>query len=106
MWSATLRPAGMKKLVHATRAKSNRKQTGIRTAKARRAMQDVMNHAQVTIGIRERVMPLVRRSRVVAMKFNDPNSDAIQNTKIEIPQRLWPIACPGPASLPTALSGA
>ena len=33
-------------------------------------------------------MPLVRRSSVVAMKFSDPSSEAMQKTKIEIPRGL------------------
>ena len=81
-------------------------QAGSKTANASRAMHEVMNQAHVTIGMRDKVMPLVRRSRVVAMKFREPNSDAIQNTNIEIPHKLWPTPWPGPASAPTALSGA
>src|SRR5258708_11738439 len=69
-------------------------------------MHDVMNHAQLTIGMRASVMPLVRRSSVVAMKFNAPSSEPIQKTKIEIPHRVCPSPSPGPASFPTALSGA
>jgi len=41
------------------------------TANASSAMQEVMNHAQVQIGIRASVMPLVRRSSVVAIKFKE-----------------------------------
>src|SRR5271163_363493 len=51
-------------------------------------------------------IPLVRRSRVVAMKFRAPSRDAIQKIAIDIAHRFWPIASPGPASPPTALSGA
>src|SRR5262245_27006455 len=96
----------MKKLVPATRSRMSSRQAGSNTANASSAIQAVMNQAQVTIGIRDRVIPLVRRSRVVAMKFRDPNRDAIQNTNIEIPHKLWPTPWPGPASAPTALRGA
>ena len=81
----------MKKLVPAVRSRMRRRQAGSRTAKASSEIHEVMNHAQVTIGMRERVMPFVRRSKVVAMKFSDQRRDAIQKTKIEIPQRLCPI---------------
>src|SRR6266478_10118922 len=100
------RPAGIKKLVPATRSRINSTHAGRRTAKAKRPMHDVINQAQVEIGRRERVMPLVRRSRVVAMKFNEPSNWPTQKSPIEIAQRFCPQARPGPASLPTALSGA
>ena len=45
--SLMTRPAGMKKLVPATRSRINRMHAGINTAKAMRPMTDVMNHAQV-----------------------------------------------------------
>jgi hypothetical protein len=69
-------------------------------------MQEVMNHAHVTMGMRASVMPLVRKSSVVAMKFSAPNSEAMQKTKIERAHRVCPSPSPGPESLPTALSGA
>ena len=69
-------------------------------------MQEVMNHAQVQMGMRIRVMPLARRSRVVAMKFSAPNSEPMQKSAIEIPHRFCPMPRPGPASDPMALSGA
>src|SRR5579864_9292660 len=100
------RPAGMKKLVPATRSRISSRQAGNKTAKASRLMHEVMNHAQVEMGILERVMPLVRRSSVVAMKFNEPSKEAMQKTKIDRPQSVWPRPSPGPASAPTALSGA
>ncbi len=81
-------PEGTKKLVPATRSRISNKQAGRRTANANSEMQEVMNHAQLTIGIRASVIPLVRRSRVVAMKFREPSKDAIQKTKIESPQSV------------------
>src|SRR6266403_1625009 len=99
-------PAGMKKLVPATRSRIKSTQAGRRTAKAKRPMQDVMNQAHVLIGRRDSIMPLVRRSSVVAMKFNEPSNWPMQKRPMEIAQRFWPQARPGPASLPTALSGA
>src|SRR5208283_5590697 len=80
-------------------------QAGSNTAKASRAMQEVMNHAQVQMGMRIKVMPLARRSRVVAMKFSAPSKDPMQKMAIDMPHRLAPHCMPGPASLPTALSG-
>src|SRR5712672_1954697 len=51
-------------------------------------------------------IPLVLKSRVVAMKFRAPSNEATQKIAMEIAQRSWPKAKPGPASPPTALSGA
>src|SRR5216684_5136353 len=65
--SLATRPEGMKKLVPAWRSRIKRMQAGNNTAKASRAMQEVMNHAQVHSGMRIKDMPLARRSRVVAM---------------------------------------
>src|ERR1700730_14594125 len=84
----------------------SRMQAGINTANAVRPMQEVMNHAQALRGRRIKLMPLARRSRVVGMKFNDPNSWPTQKRAIEVAQRTTPVPCPGPATLPTALSGA
>ena len=81
-------------------------QAGIKTANAMSPMTEVMNHAQVEYGMRASDIPFVRRSSVVVMKFNAPSSCATQNRVIETAQRVWPTPCPGPASLPTALSGA
>ena len=96
----------MKKLVPAVRSRSKSMQAGRSTAKASKAIQEVMNHAQVQIGMRIRVMPLARRSSVVAMKLRAPSRDPMQKMAIEIPQRFIPQPIPGPASLPTALKGA
>src|ERR1700704_5414001 len=98
-------PPGMKKLVPATRSRISNKHAGSSTANASSAMQEVINHAQDEIGMRISVMPLVRRSSVVAMKFKAPSSDATQNSAMEIPHSVCPIPRPGPASEPTALSG-
>ena len=107
-WSRSLitSPAGMKKLVPATRSSSSRMQAASNTENAIRPMTDVMNHAHVENGMRASVMPFVRRSSVVATKFNDPNSCPTQKIAIESAHSVWPSPCPGPASLPTALSGA
>src|ERR1700730_17663259 len=51
-------------------------------------------------------MPLVRKSRDVAMKFSAPSNEATQNIAFNVAQRSWPKANPGPASPPTALRGA
>ena len=49
-------------------------QAGIRTAKAVRPMTEVMNQAHALSGRRISDMPLVRMSRVVVMKFNEPSN--------------------------------
>src|SRR5277367_3933002 len=96
----------MKKLVPAVRSRIRRMQAGNKTANASKAITEVTNHAHEQNGMRASDMPLVRRSRVVEMKFSAPNSDAIQKIAIEMAQRFWPMAKPGPASPPTALNGA
>src|SRR3954466_10658671 len=101
-----MRPDGIKKLVPATRSRISNMQAGSNTANASKEMQEVMNHAQVLSGMRIRVMPLVRRSSVVEMKYSDPSNDAMQKIEIDIAQSVWPVARPGPATPPTALSGA
>ena len=68
--SLTTSPPGMKKLVPATRSRMSRMQAGSSTENAMRPITEVMNHAQVENGMRIRVMPLVRRSSVVAMKLS------------------------------------
>src|SRR5207247_6041248 len=81
-------------------------QAGMRTAKAARPMQEVMNHAQALSGRRHRLMPRVRISSVVVMKFNAPSSWPTQNRAMEVAHRTTPVPSPGPATDPTALSGA
>ena len=81
-------------------------QAGIKTANAIRPMTAVMNHAQVENGMRASDMPLVRRSSVVAMKFSAPRSCATQKMAMDTAHSVCPAPWPGPASLPTALSGA
>ena len=66
----------------------------------------VMNHAQVEYGMRMNVIPFVRRSSVVAMKFSDPRSWPMQKIAIETAHNVWPSPSPGPDALPTALNGA
>ena len=65
-----------------------------------------MNQAHVLIGRRERVIPFVRRSNVVAIKFSEPSNWPTQKSPIDIAHKFCPQASPGPASLPTALNGA
>src|ERR1017187_6710388 len=69
-------------------------------------MHEVMNHAQALSGRRMRLIPLTRRSRVVVMKFNEPNNWPTQNSAMEIAHRTTPAPCPGPPTEPTAFSGA
>src|SRR5258708_11674122 len=79
---------------------------GIRTARAVSPMQEVMTHANVGSGNRHILMPLQRRSRTLGIKFNDPNSWPTQKMAMESAQITTPEPCPGPATAPTALSGA
>src|SRR6266403_384836 len=104
--SLTTKPEGMKKLVPAVRSRIKSMQAGRSTANASSAMHEVMNQAQVQIGMRMRVMPFARRSRVVEIKLSAPSKDPMQKMAIEIAQRFIPQPIPGPASLPTALKGA
>src|SRR5204862_6164845 len=77
-----------------------------KTANAVNPITEVMNQAQVLNGSRQRLMPLVRMSRVVVMKFKDPRNCPTQKRAIEIAHRTTPLPSPGPATDPTALSGA
>ena len=77
-------PPGMKKLVPATRSRMSRMQAGSSTAKATSAITAVTNQAHVAYGRRPSDMPFVRRSSVVAMKFSDPSSWAMQKMAMEI----------------------
>ncbi len=43
---------------------------------------------------------------MVAMKFSAPSSWPTQNSAIDTAHNVCPVPWPGPASLPTALSGA
>src|SRR5215470_12048464 len=83
----------------------SRMQAGIRTAKAVSPMQEVINHAQALIGSRHMLMPLVRRSRVVVMKFREPSNWPTQKMAIDVAHSTTPVPSPGPATLPSALSG-
>ena len=49
-------------------------QAGISTANAVRPMTEVMNQAQALSGRRHMLMPRVRISRVVVMKFSEPSN--------------------------------
>src|SRR5450631_1903039 len=81
-------------------------QAGSNTAKAVSPMQEVINQAQAVIGRRISVIPLVRMSSTVEMKFNEPSNWPMQKIPIAAAQRTWPVPCPGPAIEPTALRGA
>src|SRR5882724_4562272 len=81
-------------------------QAGMSTAKAARPMQEVMNHAQALSGSRHRLMPRVRISSVVVMKFNEPSNWPTQKMPIESAHRTTPDPSPGPPTSPIALSGA
>ncbi len=65
-------------------------QAGSRTAKAGNPMQEVMNHAHADSGMRIKLMPFARRSRVVAMKFSDPSNCPTQKMAIEMAHRTCP----------------
>src|SRR5580704_1058524 len=105
-WSLITRFDATKKLVPATWSRISRMQAGIRTENDVSPMQEVMNHAQVGIGNRHMLMPLQRRSRTLGIKFKAPNNWPTQNMAIEAAQITTPEPWPGPATFPTALSGA
>ena len=69
-------------------------------------MTDVINQAHAVKGRRHRLMPRVRMSSVVVMKFNEPSNWPTQKMAIELAHRTTPIPCPGPDAGPIALSGA
>src|ERR1700687_839150 len=96
----------MKKLVPAIRSRISRRHAGRSTAKASKPMHEVRNQAQVEMGMRIKVIPLARRSSVVAMKLSEPSNWPTQKMAIKIAQRFCPQPKPGPASLPMALRGA
>jgi hypothetical protein len=79
---------------------------GISTAKAVRPITDVMNQAQALSGKRHMLMPLVRISSVVVMKFSEPSNWPMQKIQIAAAQRTTPVPWPGPLADPIALSGA
>src|SRR5207249_12120686 len=81
-------------------------QAGMSTAKAARPMQEVMNHAQALSGRRHRLMPRVRISSVVEMKFNAPSSWPTQNRAMEVDNRTTPVTSTGQDTDQTAISGA
>ena len=67
---------------------------GSSTENAISPITEVMNQAQVEKGSRESVMPLVRRSSVVAMKLSAPSSWPTQNSAMETAHSVWPSALP------------
>ena len=64
------------------------------TAKVNRAMIAVMNQAQTVKGMRIRLMPRVRRSKVVTMMLIAPNIEAMQKTAIPRIHRVCPQPMP------------
>src|ERR1044071_10252621 len=72
-----LNPPGTKKLVPTLRSSNNKIPAESNTPKASSPRIAVMNQDQQVSGIRIRVMPLARRSRIVVMKFKAPINDAI-----------------------------
>ena len=81
-------------------------QAGIKTANAVRPMQEVMNHDHALSGRRHRLIPRVRMSRVVVMKFSEPSNWPTQKRPIEIAHRTTPVPSPGPPTGPIAFRGA
>src|ERR1700730_17828297 len=83
-----------------------RMQAGMSAENAVKPMMEVMNQPHVLSGIRHRLLPLVRMSSVVVMKFNEPSNWPTQKIASEVAHRTTPRPCPGPATEPTALNGA
>ena len=65
----------------------------------------VTSQVQQVSGIRISLMPLQRRSTMVAMKLMAPISDAPQKMAMLTIQRVWPKPSPGPVTGPAPLSG-
>src|ERR1022692_3297234 len=84
----------------------SRMQAGIKTAKAVRPMQEVMNQDHALSGKRHKLIPRVRMSSVVVMKLSEPSNWPTQKIAMEVAQRTTPIPSPGPPAEPTALKGA
>jgi len=97
--------AGNKELVPAVRSSSNRTPAASSTAKPSSPRMAVTSQVQHVSGMRIRLMPLHRRSTVVAMKLIAPISEAPQKIAILIIHRVCPIPSPGPDRRPTALRG-
>src|SRR3990170_8550980 len=94
--SLTTRPPGMKKLVPAVRSSKSSTHAASSTPKDSRPSTAVISQAQTVSGMRERVMPLDRRSSVVVMKLSDPSSAAIQKIPTPMTHNVWPMPWPGP----------
>src|SRR5581483_3841143 len=86
--SLTTSPAGIKKLVPATRSRMSNTHAGISTENAINPMTDVMNQAHVQYGSRANDMPFVRKSNVVAMKLSEPSSCPMQKNRMEKAQSV------------------
>src|SRR6516162_8554369 len=97
--------SGTKKLVPRLRSISSRIPAESRTPNASSPRIAVTNHAQHVSGMRIKVMPFARMSRVVVMKFSAPINAPMQKIAILIIQRSAPRPSPGPAD-GSALSGA
>jgi hypothetical protein len=75
------------------------------TAKPSSPRIAVTSQVQQVSGMRIRLMPLQRRSTVVAMKLMAPISEAPQKIAMLRIHRFWPMPSPGPVSGPAPLSG-
>src|SRR3990172_101635 len=110
LWSVTgvsvsTSPPGIKKLVPAVRSSSSRTQAASSTPNDSRLRMAVISQAHTVSGMRDKVMPLARRSRVVVMKFSAPSSAAMQKIPTPTTHSVCPAPCPGPAISPSALNG-
>src|SRR5690348_11923353 len=76
------------------------------TPNASSARHAVMNHPQTVKGMRISERPLARRSMVVPRKLIADISEPPQKSAMLTTHRVWPNPKPGPATSPTALSGA
>src|SRR6185369_14414818 len=88
------------------RSSSNRMPPPSNTGNDNNASTAVVNHAQQVSGMRINDIPFVRMFSKVVMKFNAPSSEPTQKIAILMTQRFMPAPWPGPAILPSALSGA
>jgi len=97
----TTRPAGMKKLVAATRSISCMMIPASNGGNASKSRNAVTNCAHTKNGSRIQVSPLARNWMMVAMKLIAPSKDDVIRKIKPISQSVCPLKtgrCPGPLS--------
>ena len=85
------------------RSSSSRTPAASSTANPSRPRIAVTSQVQQVSGMRIRVIPLQRRSTVVAMKLMAPIREAPQKIAMLRIHRFWPMPSPGPVTRPAPL---